>query len=135
MSEHSAALAAPMKVTGRQARSSAAMFNYGTIVAVLVPVPIGLLWVGASMLIYAMHRHHPNPKVGHYVQQAAYRYYGVAGFFTAIAAFIPHGGSMHYYLIAWGLAALILVPWSVYDLVRIYRDQWDDVETVPEESH
>ena len=36
-----------------------------------------MLWLGLSMLVYAMNRHHPNPKVGHYTQQAAYRFYGV----------------------------------------------------------
>ncbi|MCK7581443.1 MAG: hypothetical protein MZV65_41295 [Chromatiales bacterium] len=50
-----------------------------------MPFPLLIFWFGASMLVYALNRHHPNPKVGHYTQQAAYRFYGVTGFFVAIA--------------------------------------------------
>jgi hypothetical protein len=114
-------------VPGQKARSAASIFNYGNIVAIIVPVPLGMLWLGLSMLVYAMNRHHPNEKVGFYTQQAAYRFYGIAGFFVAAATFIP-GGGWNYYLAAWAVAALILVPWSIVDLIRIRRDHWEDLE-------
>jgi len=114
-------------VPGHKARMAASIFNIGNIVAIIVPIPLGMLWLGLSMLVYAMNRHHPNEKVGHYTQQAAYRFYGVTGFFVAAATFIP-GGGWDYYLLAWALAALVLVPWSIIDLVRIRRDQWQDTE-------
>lgn len=118
---------------GRKARAAASVFNIGNVVAILVPIPLGMLWLGLSMLVYAMNRHHPNEKVGHYTQQAAYRFYGVTGFFVAAATFIP-GGGWDYYLIAWALAALVLIPWSIADLVRIRRDDWEDME-LPVEAH
>ncbi len=122
-------------LTGRRARAAAALFNYGNIIAILLPVPLGILWVGVSMLVYAMNRHHPNEKVGHYTQQAAYRFYAISGFFVAAATFIPGQGLM-YYLIAWAAAAIIIVPWSVLDIVRINRDDWQDMEiTVEEHVH
>jgi hypothetical protein len=117
---------APQAVSGRSARFAATLFNLGSIVAVAVP-PLTLLWLGASMLVYAMNRHHPNPKVGYYTQQAAYRFYGVAGTVVIAAAFIP-GGGWQYYLLAWAVAAAIIIPWSVWDLVRIFRDDWQDVQ-------
>lgn len=120
-------------VPGQKARSAASIFNYGNIVAIIVPVPLGMLWLGLSMLVYAMNRHHPNEKVGHYTQQAAYRFYAITGFFVAAATFIP-GGGWEYYLLAWALAALVLLPWSIVDLIRIRLDQWDDME-VPVEKH
>jgi hypothetical protein len=120
------------RLSGRKARQAAAIFNIGNIVAILVPVPLGMLWFGMSMLIYAMNRHHPNERVGHYTQQAAYRFYAITGFFVAAATFIP-GGGWAYYLIAWGLAAAILVPWSIYDLIRIRRERWDDIQVPVEE--
>lgn len=120
------------QLSGRKARQAASVFNIGNIVAILVPVPLGMLWFGLSMLIYAMNRHHPNHRVGHYTQQAAYRFYAITGFFVAAATFIP-GGGWAYYLIAWGLAAAILVPWSIYDLVRIRRERWDDIQVPVEE--
>jgi hypothetical protein len=120
------------QLPGRKARQAAAVFNIGNIIAILVPVPLGMLWFGLSMLIYAMNRHHPNQRVGHYTQQAAYRFYAITGFFVAAATFIP-GGGWAYYLIAWGLAAAILVPWSIYDLIRIRRERWDDMQVPVEE--
>ncbi|MFQ5642890.1 MAG: hypothetical protein ACE5FQ_04235 [Thiogranum sp.] len=118
---------------GRKVRSAASIFNYGNIIAILVPIPLGMLWLGLSMLVYAMNRHHPNAKVGHYTQQAAYRFYAVTGFFVAAATFIPGGGWV-YYVIAWAFAALVLIPWSILDLIRIRRDRWDDME-LPVENH
>ncbi|HXH03807.1 MAG TPA: hypothetical protein VNN09_10875 [Candidatus Competibacteraceae bacterium] len=128
MSEPSSA--APRVVSAASARKAASLMNYGNIIALLVPVPLLILWFGASMLVYAMNRHHPNPRVGHYTQQAAYRFYGVTGFFTAAATFIP-GGGWQYYLVAWALAALVIIPWSILDLVRIRREQWQDT-VIPE---
>jgi hypothetical protein len=126
----------PIQLPGHKARRAAALFNYGNIVAILAPIPLGMLWLGLSMLVYAMNRHHPNEKVGHYTQQAAYRFYAITGFFVAAATFIP-GGGWTYYLIAWALAALILIPWSIVDLIRIRRDTWTDMElpVEPHESH
>lgn len=118
---------------GNKARTAAVVFNIGNIVAIMVPIPLGMLWLGLSMLVYAMNRHHPNEKVGHYTQHAAYRFYGITGFFVAAAAFIP-GGGWQYYAIAWALAALVLIPWSIVDLIRIRRDDWIDME-LPAENH
>jgi len=122
--------ATPQVVSGRSARNTAAIMDIGNIVAIVV-VPLVILWCGASMLVFAMNRHHPNPKVGYYTQWAAYRFYGVVGFFTAVAVFIPLGGWI-FYLIAWLLAVAILVPWSIRDLLRIYRDDWQDVAVAPD---
>jgi len=113
-------------VSGQSARKAAQIFNIGNIVAILLPVPLGLLWLGGSMIIYAMNRHHPNQRVGYYTQQAAYRFYGVSGFFVAVAAFIP-GNGWTWYLLAWALAALVIIPWSILDIVKIRRESWQDV--------
>lgn len=131
MSEHTEKTT-PEIVSGSSARNAAALMNYGNIIAIAI-VPLVILWFGASMLVYAMNRHHPNPKVGHYTQHAAYRFYGVTGFFVAAATFIP-GGGWEYYLYAWALAAIVIIPWSIVDLVRIYKDEWVDVP-VTEEHH
>jgi hypothetical protein len=100
---------------------------------VILPVPLGMLWLGLSILVYAMNRHHPNPRVGHYTQQAAYRFYAITGFFVAAATFIP-GGGWNYYLAAWALGALVIIPWSILDLVRIRREHWEDLQ-LPVENH
>lgn len=118
-------------VLGKMARADAAqraasIMNYGNIVAMLLPFPLLIFWFGASMLVYAMNRHHPDPKVGNYTQQAAYRFYGITGFFLAAAMFIP-GGNWFWYLSAWIIAAAIIIPLSIRDLRRIRRDEWIDI--------
>ena len=111
---------------GSSAKWAAALMNYGNILAILVPFPLLIFWFGASMLVYALNRHHPDPRVGHYTQQAAYRFYGVTGFFVVIATFIPGGGWI-WHLVAWIVAALILIPWSILDLRRIHKEEWVDI--------
>jgi len=74
-----------------------------------------------------MNRHHPNPKVGHYTQIAAYRFYGVVGVFVAAGIFIPLGAWLLYAVI-WLIGAAIVVPLSIRDLKHIYQDHWEDVE-------
>jgi hypothetical protein len=110
---------------GSSARNAATWMHYGNIIA-LTLIPLILLWCGASMLVYALNRHHPNPKVGYYTQRGATRFYAITGFLVVVATFIP-GGGWQYYVIAWALAALIIIPWSIVDLVRIYKDEWVDV--------
>lgn len=125
MTDSSMPAAEPRVIPARSARRSAQVFDWGNIVVTAVPVLLPL-WVAASMVLYALNRHHPEPKVGHYTQMAAYRFYGVAGLIVAAAAFIPKDG-IHYYLLAWGLAAIIIIPWSIVDLLRIRRDTWQDI--------
>ncbi|MEJ2508109.1 MAG: hypothetical protein P8009_01300 [Gammaproteobacteria bacterium] len=119
-------------VSARSARFAARVFNYGNIVAMIVPVPLGILWLGASMLVYALNRHNPNPRVGHYTQQAAYRLYGVMGFIIVVATFF--GTNVTYWLITWAISALVLIPWSIIDLRRINNEDWQDTLLEEEKS-
>jgi hypothetical protein len=100
--------------------------DLGNLVSMLLP-PLPLLWFGGSMLIYALHRHHPNPRVGHYTQQAAYRFYAVMGAIIPIGTFFPARG-MTSWLIAWGIGLAVIIPWSIWSIARIRREQWPDIE-------
>ncbi len=120
-------------VTGESAKATARLFNYGNIVAILLP-PLGMLWMGLSMLVYAMNRHHPNEKVGYYTQQAAYRLYGLFGLLIPVATFFP-GKGLIYYLMTWVVFAAVLIPWSIIDIRRINRDSWEDVVIQSETLH
>ncbi|VAX01624.1 FIG01182189: hypothetical protein [hydrothermal vent metagenome] len=113
-------------ITAKKARKAAGLFNIGNIISMLLPFPIGIFWVGFSMVVYAMNRHHPNEKVGYYTQQAAYRFYGIIGFVVVVAIFF--GTEIRYWLITWAICAGILIPWSIFDLIRIRKDTWQDCE-------
>ena len=115
----------PTKIVSAQsAKRSAAWFNYGNLVAVLIPMPVMVFWFGASIALYTMLRHHPNERVGHYTQWAAYRFYGLLGLVVVVATF--YGTSINAWLITWAVLAVIMVPWTIYDLILIYKEEWHD---------
>lgn len=135
-------------VKGTGARLSASLFNWGNMLAILpglfavmtvgianpdrmavivmfiLMVVPNILWFAASIVIYIIARHHPNERVGHYTQQAAYRYYGIIGVIVVAGTF--YGTDVKLWLITWVITALILVPWSIVDLIRIRRESWQD---------
>ena len=146
-SEH-APPAPPQQVSARSARRTAALFNYGNIIAmvpglllapyILLARPTGvmtvllfilmmvppILWFGVSMVIYAMARHHPDPQVGHFTQQAAYRFYGMFGLIIPVGTF--YGTDWRLWILTGGVIALVLIPWSVLALRQIARATWQD---------
>lgn len=128
------ATAAATQISGRSARLAASLFNIGCIAAILLPVPLGLLWLGGSMVVYAMNRHHPNPLVGHYTQRMAYVFYGVAGLFVAVAIFFS-GTSWVPYVVAWAIGAAVVIPFALLELWRLRRESWEDLvlENQPEQ--
>ena len=122
---------APRLVSGRSSRFAAMQMDLGNLISMLLP-PLPLLWFGGSMLVYALHRHHPNPRVGHYTQRAAYRFYAVMGAIIPIGTFFP-GRGITSWLIAWGAGLVVIIPWSLWSIVRIRREAWPDIE-LPAES-
>lgn len=92
-------------------------------IAMIVP-PI--LWFGLSIMIYIIARHHPNTLVGHYTQQAAYRYYGMIGIVIPVGTFF--GTEWEPWIIMGGVVGLILVPWTVWELIKIQNEDWQDTE-------
>lgn len=116
-------------IPAKSCRTAAKMFNYGNIISVLLPFPLMIFWFGASIFVYAMNRHHPNPRVGYYTQHAAYRFYGILGSLIVIGTFFPP--ELIYFLVYWALTAAVLIPWSIRDLLRIHREDWQDT-AIPE---
>lgn len=116
-------------VSGKSSRFAAMQMDLGNLVSICLP-PLPVLWFGGSMLIYALHRHHPNPRVGHYTQRAAYRFYGVMGAIIPIGTFFP-GHGVTPWLIAWAIGLAVIVPWSIWSIVRIRREDWPDIQLRP----
>lgn len=112
-------------VAAEHSRRAASWFALGNLVSMLVPVPLGIFWFGASMIIYAINRHHPNPRVGYYTQRGAYFFYGVTGLIVVVATFF--GTNLTYWMITWAVSALLLIPVSIMDLIKIKRETWQDV--------
>jgi hypothetical protein len=135
-------------ISAASARRSARLFSIGNLIAMLpglIVAPIILLgqpaktsmiflfilmvvppilWFGLSIIVYIIARHHPNPRVGHYTQWAAYRFYGMFGIVIPIGTF--YGTQWQLWIATGGIVALILIPWSLLDLYRINREDWQD---------
>ena len=92
-------------------------------IAMIVP-PI--LWFGLSIMIYIISRHHPNALVGHYTQQAAYRYYGMIGIVIPVGTFF--GTDWKPWILMGGVVGAILVPWTIWELIKIQKENWQDTE-------
>jgi hypothetical protein len=135
-------------ISAHSARKIAGLFNWGNILALLpglialsfvgmenpdrmaiivmfiMMIIPNILWFGASIVIYIMARHHPNARVGHYTQQAAYRYYAIIGIIIVAGTF--YGTDVKLWLITWLITTLILVPWSIVDLIKIRKETWQE---------
>lgn len=116
-------------ISAESCKRSARIFNYGTLAAAALPFPLGILWIAGSMFVYAANAHHPDARVKHYIKWAGYRFYGVAGTVTIFANDIAGalGGGMKGWGAVWALIVIALVPWSLYDIWRAGRENWQDI--------
>ena len=94
----------------------------------VLSLPPVMLWLGASIFVYASIAHHPNPRTAHYNKWAGYRFYGVMGSLMVI------GPAIYSMLDGWqglmlvlGLAVLIIVPWALFDIYKAAREPWQDM--------
>ena len=115
-------------ISAEQSKRSAKVFNYGNIVSVLIPFPLFIFWFGASMFVYAMYRHHPNPRVGYYTQIAAYYYYSLAGLLVPVLTFAPGGFFKSYWWLLWIICGLVLIPLSIREIIKINKEEWHDAK-------
>jgi hypothetical protein len=94
----------------------------------VLSLPPVMLWLGASIFVYASIAHHPNPRTTHYNKWAGYRFYGVMGSLMVI------GPAIYGLLDGWsglmlvlGSAVAIIVPWAIYDIFKAAREPWQDM--------
>ncbi|MCU0843038.1 MAG: hypothetical protein MUC79_15180 [Thiobacillaceae bacterium] len=88
-------------------------------------LPPIMIWLAASIFVYAAIAHHPDLRVRHYNKWAGYRYYGIVGALTILAndlARLPGG-----WWVVWGLFLAALVPWSLWDVWRAGKEDWRDI--------
>ena len=138
-------------ITAGSSRFAAQLFNIITVVVLMISLtalllgkllashkigflpfvlslPPVMLWLGASIFVYASIAHHPNSRTTHYNKWAGYRFYGVMGSLVVIGPAIYGllGGWLGLMLVL-GLAVLIIVPWAIYDIYKAAREPWQDM--------
>ena len=115
-------------ISASQSRFAARVFTLASMVATLLP-PLLMIWIAASIFVYASIAHHPNPRVVHFNRWAGYRFYGAAGFLMVFGQ--PIFSLLNDWHIAlpvlWGLLALCVIPWGIWDLIRVSRENWQDL--------
>jgi hypothetical protein len=94
----------------------------------VLSLPPVMLWLGASIFVYASIAHHPNPRTAHYNKWAGYRFYGVMGSLVVVGPAI-YGllGGWQGLMLVLGLAVTIIVPWALFDIYKAAREPWADM--------
>ena len=94
----------------------------------VLSLPPVMIWLGASIFVYASIAHHPNSRTVHYNKWAGYRYYGVMGSLVVVGPMIYGllGGLMGVMLVL-GFAVAIIVPWALFDIYKAAREPWQDM--------
>jgi len=114
-------------ISAEQCRLAAQLFNLATIVAVVVPILL-MLWVGASMFVYAQNAHHPDERVARYTRRAGFRFYGVAGAMVIFGQpIVSWLGGLAGLAAIWGIFAVTLIPPAVWDILQARREEWRDI--------
>ena len=118
-------------ISASHCRRSAQIFIIGSIISVLVP-PLIMVWIAASIFTYASAAHHPDMRVREYQRWAGYRFYGLVGSLVVVLNFSGEmkawvGGGVNLLLTVWAVSLLVVVPLGIRDLIRIRRENWQDM--------
>ncbi len=94
----------------------------------VLSLPPVMIWLGASIFVYASIAHHPNARAVHYNKWAGYRFYGVMGSLVVFGQPI-YGllGGWQGLMLVLGLAVTIIVPWALVDIYKAAREPWQDM--------
>jgi hypothetical protein len=119
-------------ISAAQCRRSAQIFIIGSMISVLVP-PLLMVWIAASIFAYASVAHHPDMRVREYQRWAGYRFYGLVGTLVVVLNFSGAmqawlGGGMNLVFTVWVVSLLVVVPLGIRDLIRISRENWQDMK-------
>lgn len=119
------------RVSAAQCRRSAQLFILGSILAVVV-FPLIMVWIAASIFVYASAAHHPDHRVGEFQRWAGYRFYGLVGTLVVTLNFSGEmkawvGGGVNLLIAVWVVSLLVVVPLGIRDLIRISREKWQDM--------
>lgn len=147
--------AQPMKakrvIPGKSSRFAAQLFNIASVAAITAGItalmlgkllashkigflpfvlsfPPLMIWLAASIFVYASIAHHPNERTRLYHRWAGYRFYGATGAMVIIGQPI-YGmlGGWNGLALVWALLFLIVVPAGLYAIWKAAREDWQDM--------
>ncbi len=114
-------------ISGKSALLAARLFNAVSILCTVV-APLWMIWMAASMFMYAAIAHHPNPRTVHYNRWAAYRFYGISGAMVVVGQpLYSIFDNWRGVVLDWIIMVLVVVPAGLYDIFRAGREDWQDM--------
>ena len=138
-------------ISAKSSRFSAQLFNIASVAAITAGIsalllgkllasqkigflpfvlsfPPLMIWLAASIFVYASIAHHPNERTRHYHRWAGYRFYGATGAMVVFGQLIYEvfGGWVGL-MGVWAVMFLIVVPWGLYDIWKAARENWQDM--------
>lgn len=119
-------------------RAAQSFSFFSCVAVVLMPLVIPmLLWIAASIFVYAAAACHPNPKVCDFIKYSGYRFYGLVGGLVIVLNFSPQlakavGGSYALIAIIWAISLLVVVPLGIRDILRAKREPWPELNVETE---
>ena len=128
------------KLTPQAQLRAARMFNIGSVTAiVLLPMlPVLLLWIAGSIVIYSANIFHPNPLVRRYTKFGGYRFYGFVGGLLASMSFSSElsemvGGAINLLMVIWAIGFVVVVPLGIRAIVQAGKENWEamSINAVP----
>lgn len=118
---------AKKRIPAEQSKKAALIFNLASMAASIV-VPLLMIWIAASIFVYAAVAHHPNPRTVYYNRMAGYRFYGIAGVLLVFGQPVySYFGGWHALVGLWAVLVLVTVPLGLRDWFRVNREAWQDM--------
>ena len=126
-------IVATREISGKSALLAARLFNIVSIVCTVF-APLWMIWMAASMFMYAAIAHHPNPRTVHYNRWAAYRFYGISGTMVVIGQpLYSIFDNWRGLVLDWVIVVLVVVPAGIFEIIRAGRENWPDMTVEVEE--
>ncbi len=138
-------------IEGDSSRFSAQLFNIASVAAISIGIsalllgkllashkigflpfvlsfPPLMIWLAASIFVYASIAHHPNSRTRDYNRWAGYRFYGATGAMVVFGQPI-YGllGGWSGVAVVWALLFVIVVPAGLYAIWKAAREDWQDM--------
>ena len=121
-------------ISAAEQRRAAKIFTQLSCVAVILQplvIPL-LLWIAASIFVYASIAHHPNPRVVEYLRPSGYRFYGLVGALVVVLNFSAQeakflGGWIYLELLIWLTGIVVVVIPGIRDIRRANKENWQDM--------
>lgn len=87
-----------------------------------------MLWLGASIFVYASIAHHPNERTRQYHRWAGYRFYAATGTMVVLGQPIYQLlGGWNGLMGVWVVMYAVVVPWGLYAIWKAAREYWQDM--------